>query len=500
MLALGGGVGSAAASPASRPRKEAPVHHNARLSASHLPGLPGLPGLTSLLAGVAISLAAGCPAAGPPSGFSKGDHWTFPLVGPLEDGRLIAPATVHGKGPYLFVIDPDANVSAIDKQVADEAGLTTSHGPTLLDEAGTEQMRAYAELIDFQLGTLTIDRRQVMLVPPDFYDTDARRVNGVIGRDVLADTLVFGFDRDQGIAMLTTPQTFTPPPDAIAITYETVQVDPVLMATVQGHTSGMESSNSDDASRIGVVTRSNGPGIDPTPVVRRVAAAQIGGVQVAMHLDLGGPVSELREPLWSKVKAVPTDVKQRLVDEVATLREITRGAAASDVTLGAAKTPRITLVPYVDKRFAVAKVDGALGLDFFAPYAVYASWAARTYFLKPRGDAAATAAARIGRWGAALPACPHPGCVTASLTATTGGTRLDVVRDPEAAKRALEVRVGVTPAAGKSAAALVVELPANIDKVSGGVPANYEGATLTVLDASPFNRPCDGNEGCIYQF
>ncbi|HEX8109336.1 MAG TPA: aspartyl protease family protein [Kofleriaceae bacterium] len=466
------------------------MHHHARLSACLLST-----GLTGLLIGL-----LGC-GGGAPSGFSKGDHWTFPLVGPLEDGVLIAPATVHGKGPYLFAIDPDASISAIDKQVADDAGLTMGRGPTLLAEDGSEQSRAFAELIDLQLGTLAVDRRTVILVPTDFYNTEGRRVNGVIGRDVLADTLVFGFDRDQGIAMLSTQQTFTPPPDAIAVHYNSVEADPVMVAATRGHSSGgMESSNTDDASRIGVVTRDNSTSIDPTPVVRRVAAVQIGGVQVAMHLDLGGPVSQLREPLWAKVKAQPTAGKQRLVDEAATVRQVTQEAFASDVALGAARAPRITLVSYVDKRFAEGKVDGALGLDFFRSYAVYANWATHTYYLKPRGDAAATATARFGRWGAALPSCAHPGCVTASLTETTGGTRLDVVRDPEAAKRALEIRIGVTPAAGKSVAALVVELPAAVDKISGGVPANYEGAKATVLDTSPFTRPCDSPEGCVYQF
>ena len=462
------------------------MHHHARPFAA-------------LFAGLVIGSAAGC-TTGTPSGFSKGDHWVFPLVGPLEDGVLIAPAMVHGKGPYLFTIDPDANISGIDKQVADEAGLTTSRGPTLLDETGAEQMRGYAELVDLQLGTLTIERRQVMLVPSDFYNTDGRRVNGVLGRDVLADALVFGFDRDQGIATLVTPETFTPPPSAIAVAYDTVAVDPVLMATISGHGGAMDSSNTDDASRIGVVTRSNGPAIDPTPPVRRVAAAQIGGATFSMHLDLGGAVSELREPLWAKAKLAAADVKLRLVDEVATVREVTRAAVATDAALGAARAPRITLAPYIDKRFAAARVDGVLGLDFFRPYAVYANWSKRTYYLKPRGDAAATAVARIGRWGAALPVCPHPGCVTATLTDTTGGTRLDIVRDPPAARRALEVRIGVTAAAGKSAAALVVELPADVDKITGGVPANYEGATLAVLDVSPFTRPCDSKEGCVYQF
>src|SRR5438552_10541152 len=38
-----------------------------------------------------LLVLAGC-SVGAPSGFSGGDHWTFPLVGPLEDGLLITPA------------------------------------------------------------------------------------------------------------------------------------------------------------------------------------------------------------------------------------------------------------------------------------------------------------------------------------------------------------------------------------------------------------------------
>jgi len=123
------------------------VHHHARLSACLL--------LTALIAPV------GCGGGGAPSGFSKGDRWTFPLVGPLEDGVLLAPATVHGKGPYLFAIDPDAGISAIDQQVAADAGLTTSRGPSLLDETGAEAMRAYAELIDHAEVCIGIDEEQV---------------------------------------------------------------------------------------------------------------------------------------------------------------------------------------------------------------------------------------------------------------------------------------------------------------------------------------------------
>jgi hypothetical protein len=453
----------------------------------------------SLFAAMSVSaLVAGC-AGGAPSGFSKGDHWVFPLVGPLEDGLLLTPVSVRGHGPYVFAIDPDANITVIDKQVADEAGLTTGNGPSRFDETATEQARAYAELLELKVGGLAIDRRQVMLVPSDFYNTDGRRVNGVLGRDVLAGSLVFGFDRDQGIAMLSTEKTFTPPPDAIAIKYQAVPVDPQSAVPPSGNSPGIESSNTDDASRIGVITHSTSAALDVTPLPRRVAAAQIDGAGFTMHLDLGAPTSQLREALWTKAKLTPANVKLRLVDEVATVREVTRAGIAAEVALGAAKASHVAMAPYADKRFAVGKLDGALGLDFFQPYAVYASWDGNAFYLKPRGDAAATTVARLGRWGAALPTCPHPGCVTASLTSTTGGPRLDVVRDPEAGSHALEVRLGVTPAAGKAAAPLTVELPAKVDKLSGGLPPEYDGATVTVLDVSPFTRPCNGDTGCVIQ-
>ena len=451
-----------------------------------------------LLAAISIlGLGAGC-GTGTPSGFPKGDHWTFPLVGPLEDGMLITAASVKGKGPYLFSIDPDANITAIDKQVVDEAGLLTGRGPSRFDETGSEQQRGYAELVELKVGNLTIDRRQVMLVPSDFYNTDGRRVNGVLGRDVLGAALVFGFDRDQGIASLATTKVFAPPPDAIAVKYESVPVDPT-MAIPASAAGGMESSNTDDASRVGVFTRGGGAGLDVTALPRRVAAAKVGDATFNMHLDLGEPASQLREPLWAKAKLAPTDVKRRLVDEVATVREVTRAGVAPSVTVGTAAASNIALVPYVDKRFAIGKVDGSLGLDFFRGYAVYANWDASTMYLKPRGDVAATLTSRLNRWGADVPACPHPGCVTATVTATTGGPRLDIVRDAEAANRAFEIRLGVTGAAGKSVVPLVVELPAKVDKISGGVPGEYEGATLAVIDISPFTRPCSGDAGCVFQ-
>lgn len=429
--------------------------------------------------------AAGC-AVGAPPGFSGGDRWTFPLVGPLEDGVLVTVASVHGHGPYLFAIDPDANVSAVDKQVVDEAGLRTAVGPRRIDETDTGQIRFYAELLDFQVAGLIIDRRDAMVFPVGFYDTERRHIRGIVGRDVIADSLVFGFDRDQGIATLSTVKAFRPPPDAIAVKYESVSSESSAFVTNVER----EQAAGQAAGQTGI------PGSDVNPPPRRLARAQIGGATFEMHLDLGAATSQLAQARWPRAQLAPAEVKLHLVDEAATARDVTAAGIAPEVTVAGARTFQVMFAPYVEKRFR-DNVDGALGLDFFRPYAVYASWDSRTYFLRLRGDLAATTAARLGRWGAAVPACPHPGCITAEITAGSGGAAIGVMRDAEAAHHALEVFLGVTPAIGKSAAALVVELPAGADQVSSALPADYAGATLAVLDVAPFARTCPGNGGCV---
>jgi len=448
----------------------------------------------------------GCTVGAPP-GFSNGEHWAVPLVGPLENGLLIVPASVNGHGPYLFAFDPDAGVTAIDKQVVDEADLPTIPGPRVADETDTGQVRFYAQMFDLKIGNLNIDRRDVMIFPVGFYDTEGRHLNGIIGRDVLSDSIVFGFDRDQGLVTLSTIKSFKAPPDAITIKYELVtsQSQAVASHTIeagggpaQGGVGGGRSSTPASAltpNPTGGQTGSDLP--EAVPVDRRVATAQIGNARLAMHLDLGAVASQLSESSWGDASLTPADLKLRLVDEAVTVRNVTKVGIAPQVMLGPATTHHVTFAPFIEKRFGKRRVDGALGLDFFRDYAVYANWDTKAYYLKPRGDAAAMSTARLGRWGADLPACPHPGCVTADLTATGAEVTLSVVRDAPAASHALEALLGVTLANGDPAASILVELPSGTDKVTGGLPAAYAGAKLVVLDVAPFARPCAAGGGCM---
>lgn len=430
--------------------------------------------------------AAGC-AIGTPFGWSAGEQWSFPLVGPLEDGLLMTPVRVDGHGPYLFVIDPDSTISAVDVDVAVDAQLRIGTGPHRIDESDTGRTWFYADLHNLQIADLTIDRRDVNVFPNRRYNAEGRRIHGVLGRDVIADSMVFGFDRDRGIATLSTVRAFHPPPEAFAIKFEWES------AASSSHP-GISNPNMDD--RTHAAGRPGGLA-DVTPAPRRLARTQIGDLQPLMHLDLGAVPSQLPESQWRAARLVPSTVKLRLVDEAASVRRVVRAGTEATVMLGGAKVDHIAFVPFVDSRWRYNGTGGTLGLDFFRPFSVYANWHKTTYYLQPRSDTAELTSLRIARWGNELPSCPHTGCITMQQGMHGQTAALRVVRDPEAINRPLEVFLAATSAAGRSLEPLVIELPAGADHLLAPIPRDYVDATLVVLDVSPFPRDCVGDRGCL---
>ena len=420
---------------------------------------------------------------GPPPGFSTGDRWVFPLVDPLEDDVLVTPVMIDGYGPYLFTIDPDAPISAVDTQVVTETQARTGKGPRQVDEAGAQQDRLYAELLNVKIGNLTIAKRPAMVIPVGIYDTNGRHVAGVLGRDVIDESLVFGFNRDQGIAMLSTEKAFRPPEHSVDFPFKAVS--------------------------------SKLPDLDVRPVPRRLARAQVNDELYSMHLDLGAKASQLRESHWASAALNAAPAQLTLVDEAATPRAIKEIGTAKTVVLAAATRDATAFVPYEDQRWETEGVDGTLGLDFFAPFSVWMSWERSTCYLAARSnDVAATVAARIGRWGAAVPACEHRGCAAATVTAAAAspdgsasspagsGVTITVTRDPEAAHRALQIVLAPVASPGTPAPGwLVANLTADANQASGQLGAAYAGATLQVVDVSPFPRVCaDQAASCIALF
>ena len=450
--------------------------------------------LTARLAAVlTASIAlAGC-AGGAPPGFSAGESWAFPLVGPLENGALFTPVMIGDHGPYLFVIDPDASVSSIDERIAVELDLYTGLGPRLLDEQDTTRPTKVAEVPAMTIGNLTVKGKIVTLHPVGTYFAEGREVRGVVGRDVLADSLVFGFDRDAGMAYLATRDVFTPPEGAIRLGYRT--------ETIRHE-----------------VRRSESSGGPTGAVPRRLASVAINGHKVAMHLDLGAVPSQLRARQWPAAKLAPVPFKVQLVDEVGTTRDVDKGGIANLVVAGGASAMGLSMVPFTDARWDEEDIDGALGLDFFAPYVVWADWHDQAFHLVAREGEADRREQRLARWAAPeLAACKTPACTTARLVEEpveptpaapdaapppSAPPLVEITRDAHHADLAYEVTLEAVNADGQplGLARLVATFPRGATTISQRLSPGFAGARFRVLDVSPFVRTCPGGKaGCIFE-
>ena len=437
------------------------------------------------VAALLVALASASCAVGTPPGFSAGDSWSVPLVGALEGGPLIVPVTIHDRGPYLFMIDPDSPMSQVDQAVATELDLITSDGPRFVGERDESQPTRLAEVLRIKIGTLTVTSRSFMLMRVGAFDRGGRAIRGVLGRDILADSLVFGFDRERGLAHVTTPKAFHPPANAIVVSYSTNVAD-------------------ESASELAAVHR-------------RLATATINGHDVTMHLDLGDDVSQLDRARWGVVGLTEVPLAHELVDETATARKVDRGGVATQVDLGTIRRDDVLFVPYRDRRWRDGAIAGTLGLDFFDGHSVWANWHAGTLHLVPR-DGADHVAERLGRWGA-MPGCAAPACTTATLAlpqvdvaALPPPAADEVVRVPaqrptlrvertaDVADRAFEVLLEARTATGQPSPLprLLAIFPAGSREISQPLDARYIGTTVAVIDVSPFVRACPQAGACLY--
>ena len=433
---------------------------------------------SAALAALVVGAGAGAGActSGAPPGFSggEGNLWSFPLVGPLEDGLLLTPVTLNAHGPYLFLIDPDAPISIVDAELVKLAGLRPVPGPERLDETDTQRPRAYAELLGLEVGTLIVERREVMVVPRHAYDVAGRRIHGVLGRDVLADSLAFGFDRDRGLGHLVSQQAFRAPAGAVALPYAVLE------------------------------PRIANAKVPPPP--RRIVRATIGGESFPLHLDLGAVPSQLREGLWDRAKLVARELRAAVIDEAATPRVVTKGSEAAPVTLGEI-AGSAAFIPYGDKRWEEQDIAGTVGLGFFARHAVWASWHGKSLHLVRRKPV--PAATRIARWDwLVLAKCKHLGCLEVRVVDPLGGKApeagkphpglvLSITREELAGGMDLEVML--EGQGDPKLPYLIVNLPPHVDRLIHQLKPEFLGKPLAVVDASPYPRPCPGGGGCVDQ-
>jgi hypothetical protein len=395
-------------------------------------------------------LLVGACTIGAPPGFSSGNTWTLPLVDPLAKGSLVTPVYIGGNGPYLFAIEPDAPISFVDMEIATQFGI----------RAGRERRPFYGnvlgQLAGFRVGDLTISLVDIAVVSGHAFDANGRRIHGVLGRNVIADSLVLGYDRDRGIAWLKTQEVFHPPATARVVEYED-----------SGH----------------ALTRGR-----KWDVPRRIISSTVDGVDVGLHADFGRATSQLDPEFWTRAKLQPHGADLTIVDENGSSRTVSRLGSALRVIAGGVMRVNLEFAP-LERHDS----DGTLGLDFFAPFVVEVDWQHSRIYLTPRSGGPGVRETRISRWGTRLPRCKSLGCVRLGLERAT----LTVTPDLVAANFDLDVTVQAISSFGEPLPQLEINVPKGVGPFEAPLDAKYIGATLEVLDVSPFPRRCPASGGCV---
>ncbi len=381
-------------------------------------------------------------------------------MGPLEEGLYYAPVLINGRGPYLFAFDPDARHSVIDELVVKQGKL-----PTKLNDAGWSEQDDYGEpqrprtayVGSLEIGTLVLKRQIVRIARAGAFNAGGRHVSGILGRDMLADSLVFGFDRDRGLGFLSTVKAFRPAAQSTAIPFTT--------AATNGH-------------------------------VRRVSKATLGDRSVTMALELRGP-SALGDAAATRAGLSWSEAHANLTDEYGTSHPVLRMTARSPITLAPNIANAVTFAPMAPRWRE--RLDGSLGADFFRPFDVWVSFDASAYFLSPRVDVPVTT--RLARWyPGPFTECPHVGCIELRVIDPDAGAVdapivLSITRDVRARDLSLEVVLEATglPVIPR----LVVNLPPEVDHLDArGEPA-LRGRSWVVVDASPYPHSCPSAGGCV---
>lgn len=406
-------------------------------------------------------VVSGC-AIGAPPGFSNGTSWSFPLVDPLDDGRLVTPVYVDGRGPYLFALDPDAAMSMVDRTIAGAAGVPLKPGPRVDDWNDVSHPTFYAEIPNIRIGDLEVSLRPVAVTDDHTFDADGRVIDGIIGRDIIADSVVFAFDRERGIASLTTEDAFVAPAGAQVLSY------------FKGN-----------------------PEVVPWAVIHKLVTVNIDGHTYDMHLDLSHSSNQLRERHWSEAGLNTKPMPAEVIDSTGTRHDAGMVGVAPHVAAGPISHDEVSFIPFLDRRWwwGQGELEGTLGLDFFRAFSIAADWQHERLYVTPRVTGDAVRVLRFARWGRITQGCPHAGCVAVSIGHAV--PTFTAVRDPEASGRDLEIVIGAALPSGQQLPHVRIELPRGAGRVSAPIDARYATATLTVLDVSPFPRACRDIGGCI---
>lgn len=409
---------------------------------------------------LALVLVPAC-VMGKPLGFGDGESWTIPVVGDLEGGTLVAPVYIHGKGPFLFEIDPTQHRSRIDRRLAGMLGIHMERhlGDQKRDaDDRTHEHAIYAEILKIQIGDLHVRSRLFGVFDRGQWSFRGHPILGELGRDIIDDTLVWRFDRDRMVLQLAVQGKLDPPPAGTAIK--------------------------------GKVDRS-----------KFFVWADVGaGSKVKLYLNFRNEISALWPHVAKELGLQRTDAGAYMLDEWGNRRELRQGWRVDRLALGDESAEGFTFVPYHDARVDPRDWDGSLGLDFLGRYNLTVNWHEKRIWLEPRAAVANHATERLRRWGHAFDQCDSSSCV---IVARSDDGTITVTRGPDAPSGSFDVLIQALDERGEPlhAPLLFAALHEGLDRAvlkHPGAVSWYAGAhSFRALDGSPFPPPCDDG-ACVW--
>ena len=384
--------------------------------------------LLRLLGVVGISTLCAC-AAAPPVGYTGGVRWNVPLVAPLDGAELVIPAMVHDQGPFLFLLNPDQQVSLIDRGVADSLKLFTPPDSWKNLANSDDNMipaRPY-EVMRWQAGDLSIRNVRMYSVKAGSMWYRGMPLAGVLGTDLLSRTIVLDVDRDRGMVHL-------------SLTGHHVKPNPATRVKGRVHRRRF-------------------------PIRKVVVPVTLERNDGPRQIELAVDLSAQRTAVWNDLLPSPD----------------------TPLVIGDERVEDLQLDGYSDMRPDAGDYDGILGQDILSRYRVTLDQDRRVLWLAPRPNSLhSMAAERISRWGDTFARCQVLGCVSFAHDASGG---LLAKRDPQAPAQAFEVVLEALDAQGQPLPGLLRTRvdPGEVTALSD-VLANFPGqpaASYRVVDASP---------------
>jgi hypothetical protein len=170
-----------------------------------------------IAASAGLLLLASC-GASPPRWYETDDtHWTVRLIEP-DAPELIVEATVHDRGPYRFVLDPNAPRSVIDDGVARQLGLYSNNQYVrVVNQNDVTVPRKLYEVLALDVGDLHVRNVTMLNAPAGSLHAAGRVVHGVLGSDLLSRTIIVRADRDAGLVHLALTGHAELPAQAVAV-------------------------------------------------------------------------------------------------------------------------------------------------------------------------------------------------------------------------------------------------------------------------------------------